>query len=69
MRERERERDREREDTYYSYSGCTHCNLDGFTDEDKVLMKAKINFFGTKVGEHPCVLGFIGAVTEEQPSK
>ncbi|XP_061193771.1 uncharacterized protein LOC133202005 [Saccostrea echinata] len=39
---------------------------DGYTDEDKVLMMAKINFFGTKVGEHPCILGFIGAVTSEQ---
>ncbi|XP_062567450.1 uncharacterized protein LOC134229699 [Saccostrea cucullata] len=39
---------------------------DGYTDEDKVLMMAKINFFGTKVGDHPCILGFIGAVTAEQ---
>nr|XP_034310480.1 uncharacterized protein LOC105330263 [Crassostrea gigas] len=39
---------------------------DGYSDEDKVLMKAKINFFGAKVGEHPCVLGFFGAVVAEQ---
>ncbi|XP_060064515.1 uncharacterized protein LOC132544877 [Ylistrum balloti] len=36
-----------------------------FTEEDSLLMNAKINFFGSKVGRHLSVLEFIGAVTED----
>ncbi|XP_033761701.1 uncharacterized protein LOC117343454 [Pecten maximus] len=35
------------------------------TEEDAVLMTAKINFFGTKVGRHSCILELIGAVLED----
>ncbi|OWF35134.1 uncharacterized protein LOC110443319 [Mizuhopecten yessoensis] len=38
---------------------------ENFTDQDSLLMTAKINFFGTKVGKHSCILDFIGAVTED----
>ncbi|KAK3108566.1 hypothetical protein FSP39_010763 [Pinctada imbricata] len=38
---------------------------DEFNEEDAILMKAKINFFGSKVGNHPCVLGFKGAVMDD----
>ncbi|KAK3109029.1 hypothetical protein FSP39_021473 [Pinctada imbricata] len=37
---------------------------DEFNEEDSILMKAKINFFATKVGKHPCVMGFEGAVMD-----
>ncbi|XP_045170153.2 uncharacterized protein LOC123532684 isoform X7 [Mercenaria mercenaria] len=33
-----------------------------FTPDDEMLMRAKINFTGTVVGEHPNVLKFLGAV-------
>ncbi|XP_060601820.1 uncharacterized protein LOC132755046 [Ruditapes philippinarum] len=36
-----------------------------FTPEDELLMKAKINFTGEKVGSHPNVLKFIGAVVHD----
>ncbi|XP_033761319.1 uncharacterized protein LOC117343114 [Pecten maximus] len=36
-----------------------------FTEDDALLMNAKIGFFGTKVGVHSCILEFIGAVTED----
>ncbi|KAK3603169.1 hypothetical protein CHS0354_043002, partial [Potamilus streckersoni] len=39
---------------------------EGFTDKDKELMMAKINFNGTQVGNHPNVLKFIGAVIDEE---
>ncbi|KAL3832351.1 hypothetical protein ACJMK2_024003, partial [Sinanodonta woodiana] len=38
---------------------------EGFTDKDKELMMAKINFTGTQVGNHPNVLKFIGAVIDD----
>ncbi|KAK3088866.1 hypothetical protein FSP39_024768, partial [Pinctada imbricata] len=37
---------------------------ENFSEEDKVLMQAKINFYGTKVGDHPNVLAFIGSVED-----
>ncbi|KAK3090895.1 hypothetical protein FSP39_015547 [Pinctada imbricata] len=37
---------------------------ESFSDEDKVLMQAKINFYGTQVGDHPNVLAFIGSVED-----
>lgn len=36
-----------------------------FREEDSVLMLAKINFFGTKVGRHSCILEMIGAITDD----
>ncbi|XP_053393450.1 uncharacterized protein LOC123562440 isoform X2 [Mercenaria mercenaria] len=36
-----------------------------FTPEDALLMKAKINFTGDKVGDHPNILRFIGAVVSD----
>lgn len=36
-----------------------------FTQEDELLMKAKINFTREKVGQHPNVLKFIGAVVSD----
>lgn len=38
---------------------------ENFTEDDALLMNAKIGFFGTKVGQHSCILEFIGAVTED----
>ncbi|KAK3603134.1 hypothetical protein CHS0354_042956 [Potamilus streckersoni] len=39
---------------------------EGFTEKDKELMMAKINFTGTQVGNHPNVLKFIGAVIDDE---
>ncbi|KAL3832350.1 hypothetical protein ACJMK2_024002 [Sinanodonta woodiana] len=38
---------------------------EGFSEKDKELMMAKINFTGTQVGNHPNVLKFIGAVIDD----
>ncbi|XP_053381408.1 uncharacterized protein LOC128549125 isoform X2 [Mercenaria mercenaria] len=38
---------------------------EGFTPDDELLMKAKINFTGEMVGEHPNILKFIGAVISD----
>ncbi|KAL3832344.1 hypothetical protein ACJMK2_023996 [Sinanodonta woodiana] len=38
---------------------------EGFSEKDKELMMAKINFSGTQVGNHPNVLKFIGAVIDD----
>ncbi|XP_060064493.1 uncharacterized protein LOC132544858 [Ylistrum balloti] len=38
---------------------------DNYTEEDSVLMAAKINFFGTKVGRHSCILEMIGAIISD----
>lgn len=35
-----------------------------YTEKDLTLMRAKINFYGTEVGNHPNVLKFIGAVDD-----
>ncbi|XP_021343137.1 uncharacterized protein LOC110443312 [Mizuhopecten yessoensis] len=37
-----------------------------FTEQDSVLMTAKINFFGTKVGRHSCVLEMVGAILDDE---
>ncbi|XP_033762644.1 uncharacterized protein LOC117344105 [Pecten maximus] len=37
-----------------------------FTTEDVLLMNAKINFYGTKVGRHSCVLEMIGAIVNDE---
>lgn len=42
---------------------------EGFTENDKTLMKAKINFTATAVGSHPNVLKFIGAVVDDTACK
>ncbi|XP_053393446.1 uncharacterized protein LOC123564849 [Mercenaria mercenaria] len=36
-----------------------------FTPEDELLMKAKINFTGGRIGDHPNVLKFVGAVVSD----
>ncbi|XP_062597629.1 uncharacterized protein LOC134259048 [Saccostrea cucullata] len=36
----------------------------GFTEENMLMMRAKINFFGKEVGEHPNIIHFIGAVID-----
>ncbi|XP_052278483.1 LOW QUALITY PROTEIN: uncharacterized protein LOC127876968 [Dreissena polymorpha] len=36
-----------------------------FTEQDAHLMKAKINFYSMKVGEHENIITFAGAVTED----
>ncbi|KAL3832342.1 hypothetical protein ACJMK2_023994 [Sinanodonta woodiana] len=36
------------------------------TNNDLQLMKAKINFLGTKVGSHPNILKFVGAVLSDE---
>ncbi|KAJ8310213.1 hypothetical protein KUTeg_012078 [Tegillarca granosa] len=38
---------------------------ENFKDEDKFIMKAKMNFFATVVGKHPNVLGYIGGVVDD----
>lgn len=43
-------------------------SIENFTEDDAMLMTAKINFFGTKVGRHSCILDFIGAITEDPKS-
>ncbi|KAK3603167.1 hypothetical protein CHS0354_042999 [Potamilus streckersoni] len=45
------------------------CLKEGFSKNDKEMMMAKINFTGTKVGNHPNVLRFVGAVTDNEPCK
>lgn len=36
----------------------------GYSEEDLLMMKAKINFFAKEVGDHPNIIGFIGAVAD-----
>lgn len=43
--------------------------LEGYSTDDMYAMKAKINFAGSKIGDHPNVLSFIGAVVNEDASK
>ena len=43
--------------------------LEGFTEGDELLMKAKINFTATAVGNHPNVIKFIGAVMDDHTGK
>ena len=37
---------------------------DDHTEDDVLTMMAKINFAATKVGEHPNILRFLGAVVD-----
>ena len=45
------------------------CFVEGFSESDMMLMKAKINFTATVVGNHPNVIKFVGAVVEDHASK
>ncbi|XP_062610978.1 uncharacterized protein LOC134272830, partial [Saccostrea cucullata] len=36
----------------------------GYTEENMLMMRAKMNFFGKEVGEHPNIIHFIGAVID-----
>ncbi|XP_061164432.1 uncharacterized protein LOC133173456 [Saccostrea echinata] len=38
----------------------------GYSEENMLMMKAKINFFGKEVGEHPNIVHFIGAVVDNE---
>ncbi|XP_048736746.2 uncharacterized protein LOC125651937 [Ostrea edulis] len=37
----------------------------GYTDEDQMSMRAKINYYVKKVGEHPNILRFVGAAVDD----
>ena len=50
---------------YYYFICLFSVTIDEYNEEDAILMKAKINFFATKVGEHACVMGFKGAVMDD----
>ncbi|WAQ93650.1 hypothetical protein MAR_006121 [Mya arenaria] len=39
-----------------------------FTSDDKLLMKAKINFSSERVGDHPNIIKFVGAVVDNVSS-
>ena len=41
---------------------------EGFSETDETLMKAKINFTATVVGDHPNIVKFIGAVVDDTGS-
>lgn len=41
---------------------------EGFTENDEILMKAKINFTATVVGDYPNVIKFLGAVVDDARS-
>lgn len=38
----------------------------GASEEDRMSMRAKINFYASKVGEHPNILHFMGAVLDDE---
>nr|XP_034323632.1 uncharacterized protein LOC105320732 isoform X2 [Crassostrea gigas] len=38
----------------------------GASEEDRISMRAKINFYASKVGEHPNILHFMGAVFDDE---
>ncbi|XP_062574387.1 uncharacterized protein LOC134236235 isoform X4 [Saccostrea cucullata] len=38
----------------------------GYSEENMLMMKAKINFFGKEVGEHPNIVHFLGAVVDNE---
>lgn len=40
--------------------------LGGSTAEDQMSMRAKINFYASKVGDHPNILHFAGAVLDDE---
>jgi hypothetical protein len=41
----------------------------GYTEENEMSMRAKINFYATQVGEHPNILRFLGAVVDDESRK
>lgn len=43
--------------------------LGGYTEENELSMRAKINFQATQVGEHPNILRFLGAVIDDVSRK
>ena len=47
---------------YISFQG-------GYTEENLLMMRAKINFFGKEVGEHPNIIRFLGAVIDNDACK
>ena len=42
---------------------------ENFTEENSILMTAKINFYASKVGSHFSILEFVGAITTWDESK
>jgi hypothetical protein len=36
----------------------------GYSEENLLMMRAKINFFGKEVGEHPNIIHLLGAVID-----
>lgn len=41
----------------------------GASEEDRMSMRAKTNFYASKVGEHPNILHFMGAVLDDETRK
>lgn len=41
----------------------------GYSEENLLMMKAKINFFAKEVGDHPNIISFIGAVLDNDACK
>lgn len=41
----------------------------GYSEENLLMMKAKINFFAKEVGDHPNIISFIGAVVDNDACK
>jgi hypothetical protein len=41
----------------------------GYTEENEMSMRAKINFYATQVGEHSNILRFLGAVVDDVSRK
>lgn len=59
---------------YFRMNGIFYFKLilnfaDGYTKDDEFAMKAKINFTGSVVGDHPNILKFIGAVVNDEACK
>lgn len=42
--------------------------VENYSSDDEFLMKAKINFTGKEVGNHPNILTFVGAVLSDKAS-
>lgn len=43
--------------------------IGGYSEENALMMRAKINFYGKEVGEHQNIILFIGAVVDNNASK
>lgn len=41
----------------------------GYSEENLLMMKAKINFFAKEVGDHPNIISFLGAVVDSDACK